>query len=43
VHPRHAIAEYSLIEFVEVKEHSPTDTVRLEDLFFDEVLDASNR
>jgi hypothetical protein len=42
VHPRHAIAKYSLIEFVEVKEYSPTDAVRLEDLLFDEVLNASN-
>jgi hypothetical protein len=38
----HAIAKNSLIEFVEVKEYSPTYAVRLEDLFFDKVLDASN-
>jgi hypothetical protein len=42
MNPGHTIAKYSLIEFVQVKEHSPTDAVRLEDLFFDEVLDASN-
>jgi hypothetical protein len=42
VNARHAIAKYSLIEFVEVKEYSPTDAVSFEDLFFDEVLDASN-
>jgi hypothetical protein len=40
---RHAIAKYSLIEFVKVKEYSPTDAVSLEDLFFDKVLNASNR
>lgn len=43
MNPRHAIAKYSLIELVQVKEHSPTDAVSFEDLFFDEVLDASNR
>jgi hypothetical protein len=43
MNPRHAIAKYSLIEFVQVKEYSTTDAVRLQDLFFDQVLDASNR
>jgi hypothetical protein len=43
VHARHAVAKYSLIEFAQMKEYSPTDAVRLEDLFFDKVLDASNR
>ena len=43
MNPVHAIAKYSLIEFIKLKEYSPTDAVRLEDLFFDEVLDASNR
>jgi hypothetical protein len=43
MNPGHAVTKYSLIQFVEVKEYSPTDAVRLEDLFFDEVLDASNR
>jgi hypothetical protein len=43
MNPGHAIAKYSLIEFVQVKKYSPTDAVRFENLFFDEVLDASNR
>jgi hypothetical protein len=43
MNPRHAMAKYSLIEFVQVKEYSPTYAVRFEDLFFDKVLDASNR
>jgi hypothetical protein len=43
MNPEHAIAKYSLIEFIKVKEYSPTDAVSFEDLFFDEVLNASNR
>jgi hypothetical protein len=35
VHAPHAIAKYGLIEFVQVKEYSPTYAVRHEDLFFD--------
>ena len=42
MHARHAIAKYSLIKFVQVKEHSTTDAVRFEDLLFDKVLDTSN-
>ena len=42
MNPGHAIAKYSLIQFVQVKEYSPTDAMCLEDLLFDEVLDASH-
>jgi hypothetical protein len=43
MNPVHAIAKYSLIEFIKVKEYSPTYAVSPEDLFFDKVLNASNR
>jgi hypothetical protein len=43
LYARHAITKYGLIEFVQVKEYSTPNAVRFEDLFFDEVLNASNR